>query len=138
MRRLREGLRERDIESTSDLSIVGSVVLLPTLAVALVTYNFAVASTPDLLPLWAAIPLGVGLGTGVFVLHFWTTGRDMLDVIATSVVVILVMLLSLPLAPRVKADRLRRRQQVAPVRMPNAPPTGRPVCSLLDRKAPAL
>ncbi|HEX8463098.1 MAG TPA: hypothetical protein VF627_00640 [Abditibacterium sp.] len=79
------------------------VVMLPVLAVALVTYIVTIVTTPDLLPLWAALPVGFVLGVVGVVFGVVTSGSDIMDVIVPSTVIIVISLLLLPSTPRLKA-----------------------------------
>ncbi len=84
-------------------------MLLPLAAVGLVARNFAFVSTPDLLPLWAAVPIGLGLGVlAVFVLTV-ISGTDVMDLLVSSAQVVLLSLLLMPTLARAKAHRLRHK-----------------------------
>jgi peptidoglycan/LPS O-acetylase OafA/YrhL len=110
MATLREKLRSKGFESAGDFIAVGLMIFLPLLAVGLITYFIIITTTPDLLPLWAAILVGVIGGTLAVVMGIATSGTDMMDVIVTSVIIIILTIIMLPVGIKAKENRLRKKQ----------------------------
>lgn len=95
--------------NTADRVMLTLAVVLPLAAVSLVTYNMAVVTTPDLLPMWVAVPVGFVIGVLAVFSGVMMSGTDIMDVIVPSAVIVFLSLLWLPVAPRMKAQRLRKK-----------------------------
>lgn len=100
--------------------MVISAVVLSIVAVSLVTYNVTVVTTPDLLSLGVALPVGFLIGVVTLFLYVMSFGKSFLEIIMASVVIIIVSLLLLPSASRIKAQRLRKTG-VVPIQVQKNP-----------------
>jgi len=107
--------KKRDVSTVEYIQL--TLMVVPAIiAVSLVTYNVTVISTPDVLPIWVALPAGFVLGIVALSLF----GGDMIDTIIGSVVIIIVSLFLLPVAPRIKAQRLRKKG-IPPIQIKKSP-----------------
>lgn len=103
-------------------------LLLPCVAIGLMTYNITVVTTPDIMPIWMAIPIGFGVSCLLLAAGIITSGSDMSDVIATSIVFIFLSLLWLPAAPQMKAQRHRKKaMEAAQIKRMTPAPTPPPL-----------
>lgn len=74
-------------------AIFFSFIVPPLLAVGTLTYAFVVGAVPDLLPLWAAIPLGVLLSALWVGVNIASGGADQTDFIVMGYFLFLLGLL---------------------------------------------
>ena len=104
------------VVSTAEYVALTLTLVPAIIAVSLVTYNVTIVSTPDLLPIWIALPAGFVMG--IFALSIF--GGDTIGTIIGSVVIIIVSLFLLPVAPRIKAQRLRK-EDIVPTQIQRSP-----------------
>jgi len=104
------------VVSTAEYVALTLTLVPAIIAVSLVTYNVTIVSTPDLLPIWIALPAGSVMG--IFALSIF--GGDTIGTIIGSVVIIIVSLFLLPVAPRIKAQRLRK-EDIVPTQIQRSP-----------------
>ncbi|RYG60713.1 hypothetical protein EON80_24490 [bacterium] len=83
------------------------MIVLPVVAIALMTYNIVVVTTPDIMPFWVALPIGFLVSVLILTFGIVTSGTDMMDVLVTSFVLIVLSALAIPSMPMMKAERFR-------------------------------
>lgn len=109
MRHLNDNQKSKRSFGIADRIMLTLAVVLPLVALSLVTYNVAVATTPDLLPMWAAVAVGFVIGVLVMFLGVAASGTDVMDIVVPSAIIIVLSLVLMPVASRMKEQRLRKK-----------------------------
>lgn len=84
--------------------------LLPPAVFSVVAYTAVVVFTPNLLPLWIAIPLGILAGL-LCVFICIAPGSDIIDVIIKSAIMLILALTFLPVFARARENARRSRMK---------------------------
>jgi len=111
--------KKREASIAEDVGIILTLVLA-FIAVSLVTYNVIALTTPDLFSIWVALPVGFLAGVLILIMYVSSFGKSLVEINIASVVIIIFSLLFLPVAPRMKAQRLRRKG-IVPTQIQSSP-----------------
>ena len=87
--------------------------LMPLSAIGIHTYGMVVLTTPDRLPLWAAILIGIVAGTLWVAFQMVQHGNTVFELLIGGFIALVLALITLPIAFRAKENRLRKLQRTS-------------------------